>query len=428
MCKRLNWLTLIVSFALISATNSVLYAQQPCSATIKNRDAAMIGNLRADLRSTKLPDDDIGIDIPVSVQSDLTHLKNALAKVAADVFACRGASALAPLIQDELAKLLDANPPQPPPNTIVMNGDKRYAEWLAFEYGRNLLVNVQSLAPNLLSVEFTFHIPCGDDTMLMVFERDSDHWEERLLWQAPAYKEISGAFGDFFLTAVLPGATPNDWRLVIAHGKPWCTSRFSGFDIDVLAPQPNDPRPRVLWHTDRGYSRDNFAPTLKAVGDTFELRIHDDAMLFDPANGFERTVIYHYRVSGTSVARLEPIATNGRGFVEEWLSMPWPEAADQSLSASTEALQRIHHLYETSYPEHSNTYTSWNAGPVRACSAPKNFQVAFDTQLNRIVPGKPGGDEAPPSRTSSISSKSSKISDPTCSGPDLMSKPRSQPR
>jgi hypothetical protein len=426
---------LIASFALLPV--STLCAQGTCSVAAEQRDSKAVAQLRTDLRSIKLDEDDLGTDVPASAQENLTTLKNALAQVARDVFACQSSTVVPSILENELANLLDANPTQPSPDTAVMNGDKRYEEWLAFGYSRNLLVNVRNLAPNLLAVTFTFHIPCGDDNMLMVFQNEGDHWADRVLWQSSPYKEISGAFGDLFLDAILPGATPNDWRIVVAHGKPWCSSRFSGFDIDVLAPNPNDIHPRILWHTSRGYSRDDFAPSLKASGNIFELRIHDDEMIFNPDTGFERTVIYRYRVSGANVARLEPTATTGRGFVEEWLSMPWREAKDQTLPTNSEALQRIHLHYETSYPENSNIYTSWTAGPVRSCSATGYFQVEFDSQRNKIVPGKPGGEQDKPipyyfqiqqAANGYEMESASQTADPTCTGSDLMSKPAAKSR
>jgi hypothetical protein len=312
-----------------------------------------------------------------------------------------------------------------------MNGDTRYSEWLAFEYGRNLLINVKGIAPKLIEVTFTFHIACGDDNMLMVFESEQGQWRERLLWQSPPYKEINGAFGDVYENAILQTGPQSRWRLVAVHGRPWCTSRFSGFAIDVLEPTPSSEIPSILWHTDRSYSRGDFAPSLKTSGDTFEFRIHEDEMSFDE-NAFERTVIYRYRVSPTGVTRLEPVATTGRGFVEEWLSMPWKEALEQTVSANSDALKTIHRQYEKSYPANSDAYTSWAAGPVRACTTLGRFQVEFDSQQNKFIPGKPGGEQdAPVPHYFQIHQvvngyemlSATHIPDAACSGQDLMSKP-----
>jgi hypothetical protein len=304
--------------ALISLLSTIhLCAEPVCSRASTQRDAATVSQIRSTLRSIKLDKDDPDDKLPSIAQRNVPALKSALAQTARDVLACTPITVAPAVLQAELARLLDANPPQPPPNTAVMNGDKRYAEWLAFEYGGNLLVNVRNLNPKLVAVTFTFHIPCGDDNMLVIFESDESRWHERLLWQAPPYKEISGAFGDIYENAILQEGPQSPWRLVAVHGTPWCMSRFSGFAIDILEPAAARPQPRVVWHTERGYSRGDFEPKLKASGNTFELRINDDAMQFDIGRAYERHVIFRYRVTGDRVERIEPIATNARGFVEE---------------------------------------------------------------------------------------------------------------
>jgi hypothetical protein len=381
-----------------------------------------VSEIQHQLAAVKI--EDMDTDVSPSLQQATTLLKQRLDTAAQAILACQPADATPATLQTALAKALHANAPEPDNAT--------------FAWGANLRVTVQSTSiPHLLEVQLQYAIECGDDTLLLLVSPQQGHWSEKLLWQSPAYKDDSGAFGDFFLTAYLSGPTPDNWRVVAAHGKPWCTSRFSGFGIDVLAPTPNPAQPTRIWHTDRAYSRGDFTPTLKASADTFEFRINEDAMSFDMDNAFERTVIYRYRFAGSSVTRLQPIATNGRGFVEEWLSMPWSEAADQSLPTSSASLQRIHHLYETSNPKDSNAYTTWTAGPVRSCSTPIRFQVAFDTQLNRIVPGKPGGEQDAPIRTyfqiKQVANgyqmeSASKTPDPTCTGRDLMAKPATRPR
>jgi hypothetical protein len=408
-----------------------LAAQQACSAAVQ-QDATAVASLRTELRSTQLNEDAPEDDISPRAQQNLSAFKATLAKTVRDILACNSTTVTAPMLQDELAKLLTANPPQPPSGATIMNGDKHYSEWLASGYGRNLLISIGNLTPQLLTVTFTFHIPCGDDNVLQVFERNGNQWRERLLWQSPPYKAINGAFGDIFEYALLQSSAGSAWRLVVVHGKPWCTSRFSSFAIDVLDPASDPMHPVILWHTDRSYSLSDFAPRLSASGDIFEFRIHADEMAFDPDNAFERSVIYRYRVSATGVTRLEPVATTGRGFVEEWLSMPWQEARSQAADSGSELLQHIHERYEKRFPTNSNVYTSWTSGPVRACIARGRFQVAFNSQRNVIVTGKPGGDHDPMIpyyfQIQQVDNgyqmvSASQTPDTACSGPDLMSKP-----
>jgi hypothetical protein len=399
-------------------------AQTSCSATATAiaTASAQVAEIQHHLSAIKLQDMDT--DVPPSLQQETTLLKQSLATAVQAVLACQPLDAQPAALKTALATALKANAPEP--------------ENATFPWGGDLRVTVdQTSIPHLLRVRVGYAIECGEDTMLLLFAPEQGHWSNKLVWQSPAYKDDSGAFGDFFLTTLLPGSTPDDWRVVVAHGKPWCTSRFSGFGIDILAPTSDPAHPQILWHTDRGYSRGDFVPSLKSSNEIFEFRINEDAMSFDIDNAFERTVIYRYRLTGNTVTRLEPIATNGRGFVEEWLSMPWPEAKDQSLPTNTEPLQRIHHLYEASDPKDSNTYTSWTAGPVRSCSTAGHFQVAFDSQLNKIVPAKPGGDQDPPVhyyfQIKQIANgyemeAVSRTPDPTCHGPDLMAKPAAKPR
>ena len=230
-------------------------------------------------------------------------------------------------------------------------------------------------------------------------------------WHSDRYEEISGAFGDFFVYIVIPGAATSDMRVVVAHGTPWCTSRFSGFAIDVLAPSAQGDAPRVVWHTARGYSRGDFATSLRAIGEGFELRTNEPAM---DMNAYERTVVYRYRISGDKVERIEPIALNGRGFVEEWLDMPWDEAKDQTAPEAIEALRRIHERV-AQLDRDPKTYVGYTYGPVRACLMKGRFEVEMDAdpggrQFYTIEQGQNGYTMINISTTQ----------DERCSGPDLM--------
>jgi hypothetical protein len=211
---------------------------------------------------------------------------------------------------------------------------------------------------------------------------------------------------------VTPGVKPDGMRIVVAHGTPWCTSRFSGFAIDVLAPAARGvDAPRVVWHTARGYSRGDFATSLRTTEGGFELRLNEPTMDIDT---FERTVVYRYRLTGDQVARIEPIATNGRGFVEEWLKMPWDEAKDQTAPEAVDALRRIHERV-AQLDSDPKTYVGYAYGPVRACSLKGRYEVEMDAdpggrQFYAIEQGKNGYTMV------NFSTKQ----DERCTGPDLM--------
>jgi hypothetical protein len=149
----------------------------------------------------------------------------------------------------------------------------------------------------------------------------------------------------------------------------------------------------------------------------------------DP-DAFERHVVYRYQVGDRGeVHRIQPIATNARGFVEEWLLAPWSEAEQFLAQPSLVALQAVHEQLNPPTESHAE-FVSHRYGPVRACSAPKTFQVQIDSTLKTIVPGKPGRESQPlQSRYFHVRELANGYlmvsapaeADPACNGPDLMS-------
>jgi hypothetical protein len=315
--------------------------------------------------------------VPAEAREQLTLLKDVLSCVADAALTLAGPSVDPVELQKGMAHIL---------NATASEGS----------YGGNLMVRV-SRPPNiatLLEVEFSVNVPCGDDHMLLIYALHNGAWKKQVRWQAPPLKKVSDAFGDFFISATLstPEGGDSRPRVVVAHGTPWCTSRYSGFAIDVLSPASDPDLPKVVWHTERSYSRGGFSPRLKASGDTFELRVNAGSM---DVGSYERRVIYRYRVDEhQDVRRIEPIATNARGFVEEWLSAPWSESQSFSTQEAGSALQLVHDQFEPPVKSDAEFVTD-SYGPVRACNTPGAFQVQINSTLQKMVPGKPGGEPRP---------------------------------
>ncbi len=368
------------------------------------------------------------IDVPSPIAQTIVRLKAALVAAADAGLACADTSADPALLQTKLAQLLHANPPEPPPNTVIKPDDHRFDEALG-SYGTGLRVHItRPAAPvPLLQVELTFNIECGSDTILLLFSPDNGHWTDRLVWQAPPLKQVGDAFGDFFLSAILPGPTPGSWRAVVAHGRPWCSSRWSGFSLDLLEPQSKSVIPRVLWTKSDGYVRFEIEPTLKAAGDTFELRLEVGTIESDIMT---RLGIYRYQELPTSPPRrISPIARDGRGFVDEWLQMSWDEAAAQTDPRALQSLHALHNTFNPKQDPNDNQFLSHIYGPVRACTTPKHFQVEIGATRETTIPGKPGGNSDPlPSTFFQIREtgngyqmlSAANQPNPTCNGRDLM--------
>jgi hypothetical protein len=425
--KRMSWI-LPLSLAVSCS------AQNLCNPSALSQAAARVLALQKELGQTKVDEMDEGI--PPSVADKITQLKDGLSRASDAALACAEPSVDPIELQKHLAQVLHANAPEPAANTVISKDDHRYAEILG-SYGHNLRVQV-SRPPSVagvLAIQYSTNIECGADSMLLAYELHDGAWMEKMRWQSPPLKMISDAFGDFFVSTVLHDSSALEsrdtkWRVAVAHGTPWCTSRFSNFKIDLLSPGPDPASPRVLWHTERGYSRGDFDPRIKSSGNTFELRLNADCMSFDSANCFERRVIYRYSVDGNDhVHRVGPLAINARDFVAEWLTAPWPESQDLSAAESAPALQKVHDQFDPPSKPHDDQYISHSYGPIGACAAPRTFQIQINSTLDKIVPGKPGGESAPLAshyfhvrevKDGYLMLSAPTEPDPTCSGANLM--------
>jgi hypothetical protein len=425
---------LLAMWILLVSLSIACHAQDRCTANALPEAATRVLALQAEIEQIKVGEMEEGV--PPAIANKITQFKDALSHVSDAALACATPSIEPFELESHLAEVLHANAPEPTPNSVISTDDHRFDEILG-SYGHNLRVRV-SRPPevaDVIAIQYSANIECGADTMLLVYELQDGVWMEKLRWQSSTLKEISDAFGDFFLLAFLHNSSSSKggeakWRVVVAHGTPWCTSRFSSFKIDLLSADRDAASPRVLWHSERGYSRGDFDPWLKSSENTFELRLNADCMSFDPDNCFERRVIYRYTVDDNDhVHRVNPLGINARGFVEEWLSAPWSESQDFSASGPSALLQKTHDQFDPPLKPDDDQFVSHGFGPVRACAAPGVFQVQINSTLERIVPGKPGGESSPlPSNYFHVSEvkdgylilSASIEPDPTCTGPNLM--------
>ncbi len=398
-------------------------AQTPCAPAQLSDAANRVHRIQEGLKQVKV--EEMDTNVPAEARDLITQLKDALSCTADAVLAGAAPSVDPVELQQRLAHVLSANPPQPPRDAVVPKDDHRFDEALG-SYGHNLRVQVTRpvTVAGLIEVEFSLNIECGQDYLLLIYELGNGAWRRRTRWQASPLKQTSDAFGDFFLVTILPGPAGGTYgpRVVVAHGTPWCTSRLSGFEMDVLSPVVDPNSPKVLWHTHREYSRFNFTPTISSSEDTFELRLN--APTWDPT-GFERRVIYRYQIDEhLGVHRIQPIASDARGFVEEWLDAPWSEAQGFLAQGAAPALQQVHHLFEP--PIKVTEFASYSYGPVRACDAPKTLQVQMDLTLERS--GPQNWSQPLPTRYFHVREAGNGYvmvsaptePDSTCTGPDLM--------
>ncbi|WP_423758358.1 hypothetical protein [Burkholderia sp. NLJ2] len=237
-------------------------------------------------------------------------------------------------------------------------------------FGRNPDVDVErgGTSRPLLFVRAGFDIACGDDNLLTAYAWENGGWRRVLRWQADDYKDIGGAYGGGFWFSALPGG-----QVAVVHGTPWCSSRWSRFGADVLAPANGPTAQRTLFHTEHGYVIDDDAIRFKVRPDGFELRATVGSL---DSEVMTRPGIFRYRVDGDTVQRVQPAALNGRDFVDEWLKVDDALAREWSEPAAAAAALKARQAYnaESKAPD-----TGFAYGPVRGCSDSKDrFQVELD--------------------------------------------------
>ena len=336
---------------------------------------AKLGKVQTDqsgLLAYKLHDE-MDEEVPGSLQSQIRGFKDALAALGDAAADCAAVNEDPKTLEGDLAGQLGANKPVTEeiynPNKVPQNDHI---------YGDGLRVRVtEPLQPvHLLLVEFGFGIDCGDDSLLMIYENHSGQWRRTLRWQSDDYSEVKDAFGDFFQYVVIPRSSRDGWLLAAAHGSPWCTSRWSGFGLDLVQPATSNAPQKTLQHVEHGYVRGDTAPILKLVPGGFQLRVETGMLDMDVMT---RIGIYRYRVSGDKPERVQPIAINGRDFVDEWLQSPWGDAARWSSPEALATLRDTHRQLGEKTPDTGRP--NYTFGPVRGCSdSSAHFQVELKAE------------------------------------------------
>ena len=385
---------------------------EPCDQAFKHASAAVL-DAQGNLLRVRVKDMDTAV--PPALQEQMAAFKDALAEATDVILRCEPANVAAVQLQTDLARLFHANQTQDDESGGVYGA------------GLKVAVSTSGTASQLRIVDLSFGIECGNDAMLLVYQPNQknaemvsatsghldsgtpDGFVRALRWQAKPYEQVSGAFGDFLDYVLIPEKNGKPWRLAVAHGTSWCTSNWSGFQIDLLEPQPGAPR--LIWHDQEIYKRGDLAPPLVLRPNGFELRA--EVSTIETAE-IERKGIFRYQVDGDTVRRVQPIAMDGRGFVDEWLQAPWSEAKEWSLPEGLAGFQKAHEAFERGRKDVS---VSYSYGPVRACLMKGQYEVEIDAD-----PGGPQFYAIREGQNGYTLVNFGTTQDERCNGPDLMKK------
>jgi hypothetical protein len=405
--------TLILVF-LISLVIPLASSAQTCPRDAIQRATESTNSIQTRMLAVKGSSDGMDYSFTPTTGELIRSMKESLATVINEYMACATESISNPkVIESDLAKLLDANKPAPPSQTLTestpMPSDHVYGDALQIDVTR------PDASLDLIAVQTSFSVGCGNDTMLLIYEWKHDAWQRALRWQSGDYKEVSGAFGDFFNFVVLRRKESGQWLVAVAHGMPWCTSRWSGYDLDLIQPSGTGESQHVLVHRNSTYVRFDVDPTMKLELGGFELRLQTGQLDLEYMT---RLGIYRYRVIGDSLQRVQPIALNGKDFVDEWLQSDWSDAIHWSATTHLGDLQNVHAEVAKRIAPKSGDDAVLSYGPVRACSGdPKHFQVEFDRD-----PGKPTYFQIEQGENSFTMLDASPTPNSHCKGADLMQK------
>ncbi|RQR30539.1 hypothetical protein DIE23_19555 [Burkholderia sp. Bp9143] len=376
------------------------FAASPCPAADSAARAALDAQHR--VQQVRNPQGDGGgtVDVSPPLRDAIRAYKQALVGAIDARLACSDEHVEPAALKRALAATLGvpAQPAQP------KTGESAF--------GRNPDVDVErdGTSRPLLFVRAGFDIACGDDNLLTAYAWENGGWRRVLRWQADDYKDIGGAYGGGFWFGALPGG-----QVAVVHGTPWCSSHWSRFGADVIAPANGTAAQRTLFHTEHGYVIDDDAIRFKVRPDGFELRTTVGSLDSDVMT---RPGIFRYRVDGDTVQRVQPVAANGRDFVDEWLKVGDAPAREWSEPAAAAAALKARQAFnaESKAPDIGFAY-----GPVRGCSDGKDrFQVELD------LTGKDGNTAA--RRYALIRQERNgftmlglrKAAEPACHGPNLM--------
>jgi hypothetical protein len=229
------------------------------------------------LLAHKIAVDDFELDAPADVGRDIVMLRKTLDIATQAFFHCEAGDDSDPVsLQTKLAVFLHTNRSKRNENSSSQDG----------VYGANLRIKVETAKgiSNSVFVVLTFGIDCGDDNVLLLFTKEADRWSEHLHWYSDKYTKPSDAFGDLYLYSLVPGKDGIPLA-VIAHGHPWCTSRWSGFDINLLRPATALTPQVTLGYFSAGYDRlsdENQKIKLTADGFTFKFLTNEAIPAKDP--------------------------------------------------------------------------------------------------------------------------------------------------
>jgi hypothetical protein len=327
------------TLGLLSAAATLMLAgaahADPCSQQDVTRAATWALDANRSLSALRVSEDK-QTDVSAEGRKAIAAIKDRLHDYTAAAMRCQSGKIAAADLKKTLADFADVKLPEGRATKKPDTGEASYGGELAFD--------VRAFSSDIVGIVARFGIACGDDAMLMIFERRGNAWVETLRTRSAPYKTVAGGWGSFDY-----GVSPRDkdgrWFVVTKTVAPWCSSTWSEIRYAVQRPGPDAARPKTLLSkSDSIWWSDN-AGALKVDAKGFDLRWRAESMDDGVHN---REWIAHYMVEDNRAYRTAPIAESPRDFADEWLRLDWKDAknwtavAYYGLRPLHDRLQKIH--------------------------------------------------------------------------------------
>jgi len=183
---------------------------------------------------------------------------------------------------------------------------------------------------------------CGEDDSAYVYAWQHDAW--RRIWQFEEPIDPGQKYKPQFISAVHVSQPPDDsgHRRIMSLGQAtWCTSNFSRVYYSVWQVNADGTHPVELVKESPEAIRVQYPAITGSLGD-------DDALIEFMSSSIDNMVwtyesIRHFRFTGTTYARVDPIALSPRGFVNEWLNTEDSASVSWIDPTYRDAIQSWHH-------------------------------------------------------------------------------------
>jgi hypothetical protein len=213
------------------------------------------------------PNAELQTAIPRDTARAVADLKTRLAAFVLAYMRCQPQNADATGIALDLSRLGWARAPAPD------GGDGASPRPSPARPGRELTFDVRALPEGLLGITATFAIPCGSDTLLMVFEHRDGGWAEIMRLGARPYRDVTHAYNAFDYAV---SSSDGGWFLVEKHAPASCVSFFAGISYSVLQPGPDAMRARTVFAaSDTIFAGGTDFGQLSVGPGYFEIRFHN---------------------------------------------------------------------------------------------------------------------------------------------------------